>query len=108
MPPLSQRGEEGGRGGGSLSPSPDGPVQKKEARDAGSERQRGDVAALPGGSVILPGVGFCPCSRGFVVGFVRCCHQQEQLHLRCVGEGKGDHLLQAAGVLGLLREGVPA
>lgn len=51
MPPLSQKGEEGGKGGVSRSPSPDRAVQKKEARDTvlESERQHGDVAALSRG-----------------------------------------------------------
>ena len=52
MPSLSERGEEGGKGGWvSHSPSPDGAVQKKEVRNTApkSERQHGDVAELPRG-----------------------------------------------------------
>lgn len=52
MLPLSQRCEEGHCVPlVSHSPSSDGPVQKKAARDTVTEskRQRGDVAALPRG-----------------------------------------------------------
>lgn len=88
---LSQRR----RKGRSCFPSPDGPVKKKEVRDVVPKSKRracgcGCVALHLGHSA---GNRFLLLFQMFHIGFVLCCHQQEQVHLRCIGEGKSDHVL---------------
>lgn len=91
--PLSHREVKKREGGGMCrSPSPDGAVKKK-----GGEGQGEREAAWGRGCVAqrfshAAGSRFLWLLQRFCSGFVPCCHQQELLHPRCIGEGKGDHL----------------
>lgn len=76
MPPLSQRGREGERGGRGLphSPSPNGAVKKKAQipRGRGSTEMWLDGWKLKSSFLSLP--------QRFCVAFVLHSHQQDQHH----------------------------
>lgn len=76
MPPLSERGKEGGRGGRGLvlSPSPNGAVQKK----AQLRRGRGSAETRLHGWEVKS--HFLSLLQRFCVGSVLRSHQQEQSH----------------------------